>query len=153
VPCCVDMQALPPDNQPLKPVNASRLSVWICEGPKGNGIDSKLGGLLQPSHTIILWAAAVCRICTDNIFWRRKSREWAGTGDASSCACAGYDSSVPKLTRLSCRIVVSYVTASVTMKTARSDSELQYQSVRMPPTCRWLPAASFTTCAGGSCCG
>jgi hypothetical protein len=51
------MQALPLDNQPLKAANATKLSVWISEG-----IDSKLDRLLPPSHTMILWAAAVCRV-------------------------------------------------------------------------------------------
>jgi hypothetical protein len=63
--CCAEMQALPPDNQPLKPVNASRLSVWICEGDKG--IDSRLDALLPPSHTMILWAAAACRVTALNV--------------------------------------------------------------------------------------
>jgi hypothetical protein len=57
------MQALPPDNQPLKPVNASRLSVWIREG-----IEDKLKFVLQTSHTSILWAAAVCRVTHVNVF-------------------------------------------------------------------------------------
>jgi hypothetical protein len=60
------MQALPPNNQPLKAANASRLSVWICEGPKG--IDSKLDALLPPSHTVIMWTAAACRVCKNNMF-------------------------------------------------------------------------------------
>ena len=63
--CCADIQALPPNNQPLSPTNASRLSKWICEGP--NGIDSKLHGLLHPSHTLILWSAAACRVCRNNL--------------------------------------------------------------------------------------
>jgi hypothetical protein len=72
------MQALPPDNQPLKPVNASRLSVWICEGPKG--IDSKLDGLLSPSHTMILWAAAVCRVTKVDVFTTKHAGNWQGCG-------------------------------------------------------------------------
>jgi hypothetical protein len=68
--CAMPMQALAPNNQPLSPVSAAKLSQWICEGPKGkgNGIDGRLNGLLHPSHTVILWAAAACRVCRNNLF-------------------------------------------------------------------------------------
>jgi hypothetical protein len=68
--CCAVplMQALPPNNQPLSPASASTLSKWICDGPKGKdaGIDSKLDGLMSPSHTTILWAAALCKVVRNN---------------------------------------------------------------------------------------
>jgi hypothetical protein len=67
--CAAFLEALPPENQPLKPSNASTLSKWICVGPKG--IDSKLNTLLPTSHTLILWAAAVCRVCDVNVFTRQ----------------------------------------------------------------------------------
>jgi hypothetical protein len=60
------LQALPSESQPLTPSNASTLSEWICEGPKG--IDGKLKTLLPTSHTLVLWAAAVCRVCGVNVF-------------------------------------------------------------------------------------
>jgi hypothetical protein len=69
--CCMSpLQALPPNDQPLSTASASTLSKWICEGPKGKdaGIDSKLDGLLPPSHSMILWAAAVCRVVKVNVF-------------------------------------------------------------------------------------
>jgi hypothetical protein len=47
----------------LKAANASKLSVWISEG-----IDSKLDILLPLSHTMILWAAAVCRVTSQMVF-------------------------------------------------------------------------------------
>jgi hypothetical protein len=71
------VQALPPNSQRLSAASAAKLSQWICEGPEGknNGIDSKLDALLQPSHTLILWTASACRICTENIFTRKLARE------------------------------------------------------------------------------
>ena len=69
--CCMShLQALPPNNQPLSPASAATLSNWICEGPKGKdaGIDNKLNALLPTSHTMILWAAAVCRVVKVNVF-------------------------------------------------------------------------------------
>jgi hypothetical protein len=72
--CCVDMQALPLDNQPLKPANATKLSVWICEGDKG--IDDRLFYVLEPSHTLILWAASLCRISSGNVFSRHLAGDW-----------------------------------------------------------------------------
>jgi hypothetical protein len=79
--CCA-VQSLGPSTQPISPANAASLSVWICEGPKGKnaGIDSKLDAILPHTHTMILWAAAVCRICTENIF-TRVACEW-GAGEA-----------------------------------------------------------------------
>ena len=70
------MQALPPDNQRLKPVNASRLSVFICEGPKG--IDGKLDGLLPASHTMILWAASLCRVTKVDVFTTKHAGNCCG---------------------------------------------------------------------------
>lgn len=71
------MQKLPPDNQPLSAANASTLSKWICEGPKGidRGTDGQLDTLMLDSHTLILWAAAVCRICKENVFIGHISRK------------------------------------------------------------------------------
>jgi hypothetical protein len=87
------MQALPPDNQPLSLANASKLSKWICEGPKGNGIDSKLDALLQRSHTLILWAAAACRVVKNNLFTTDFGGDSGCAGSMSTqgiepkCAC------------------------------------------------------------------
>ncbi len=66
VPCYAGVQALPPNNQPLKPANAAKLGAWVHEGPKG--MNCLLPGLLRNSHPLVLWGASVCRVCSKNVF-------------------------------------------------------------------------------------